>query len=104
MWGTLEKMATKALAYSTPLGMAWFFILFIFRMFVVAVVGGAVYGDEAVSYIQGSPDKRSSSRPSPSFNNISRVISNAIRHSPVVKMFASTDSRRFLTCDFGHFI
>ena len=49
MWGTLEKMATKALAYSTPLGMAWFFILFIFRMFVVAVVGGAVYGDEAVS-------------------------------------------------------
>ena len=31
-------MATKALAYSTPLGMAWFFILFIFRMFVVAVV------------------------------------------------------------------
>lgn len=59
MWGTLEKMATKALAYSTPLGMAWFFILFIFRMFVVAVVGGAVYGDEAVSYIQGLPDKRS---------------------------------------------
>ena len=44
------------------------------------------------------------SMPSPSFNNISRVISNAIRHSPVVKMFASTDSRRFLTCDFGHFI
>jgi len=50
MWGTLEKMATKALAYSTPLGMAWFFILFIFRMFVVAVVGGAVYGDEAGNF------------------------------------------------------
>ena len=51
MWGTLEKMATKALAYSTPLGMAWFFILFtsIFRMFVVTVVGGAVCGDETVS-------------------------------------------------------
>ena len=49
LWDTLEKLATNALAYSTPLGMAWFFILFIFRMFVVTVVGGAVYGDEAVS-------------------------------------------------------
>ena len=49
MWGTLEGIVKRALHYSTPLGMIWFFILFTFRAFIVTVVGGAVYGDESVS-------------------------------------------------------
>ena len=52
MWGTLEGIVKRALHYSTPLGMIWFFILFTFRAFIVTVVGGSVYGDESVSSIR----------------------------------------------------
>lgn len=52
MWGTLEGIVKRALHYSTPLGMIWFFILFTFRAFIVTVVGGAVYGDESVSFFE----------------------------------------------------
>ena len=45
----MEDMVTKALRYSTPLGYIWMFLLFTFRMFITAVVGSSVYGDESVS-------------------------------------------------------
>ena len=49
VWGTVESVIVKALHYSTPLSYAWLFLLFTFRSFIVAVVGGSVYGDESVS-------------------------------------------------------
>lgn len=51
VWSILESTVNKALHYSTPLGYMWMFLLFTFRMFITAVVGSAVYGDEVVSYI-----------------------------------------------------
>ena len=50
VWSTVEGVITKALHYSTPLSYAWLFLLFTFRSFIVAVVGGSVYGDESVSW------------------------------------------------------
>ena len=35
---------------STPLGYMWMFMLFTFRMFITAVVGGPVYGDESGNF------------------------------------------------------
>jgi hypothetical protein len=49
VWSILESTVNKALHYSTPLGYMWMFLLFTFRMFITAVVGSAVYGDEVVS-------------------------------------------------------
>ena len=49
VWGAVEGVIVKALHYSTPLSYAWLFLLFTFRSFIVAVVGGSVYGDESVS-------------------------------------------------------
>lgn len=42
----LDAYAKKILRYSTPVGNAWWTINFIFRMFVVAIIGGGIYGDE----------------------------------------------------------
>jgi len=50
MWGILEGCVKKALHYSTPLGYMWMFMLFTFRMFITAVVGGPVYGDESGNF------------------------------------------------------
>ncbi|CAG5111748.1 Oidioi.mRNA.OKI2018_I69.chr2.g6022.t1.cds [Oikopleura dioica] len=50
VWGTVESVITKALHYSTPLSYAWLFLLFTFRSFIVAVVGGSVYGDESGNF------------------------------------------------------
>lgn len=45
-YGLLDAYAKKILKYSTPVGNAWWTINFIFRMFVVAIIGGGIYGDE----------------------------------------------------------
>ena len=39
-----------SLILSTPLGYMWMFMLFTFRMFITAVVGGPVYGDESGNF------------------------------------------------------
>jgi len=50
VWGAVEGVIVKALHYSTPLSYAWLFLLFTFRSFIVAVVGGSVYGDESGNF------------------------------------------------------
>jgi len=50
VWSILESTVNKALHYSTPLGYMWMFLLFTFRMFITAVVGSAVYGDEVGAF------------------------------------------------------
>ncbi|CAK8698646.1 unnamed protein product [Clavelina lepadiformis] len=46
MWGTLEKITDQIVKYSTFFGQFWYILVFLFRLIVVATVGGAVYGDE----------------------------------------------------------
>lgn len=49
-WAMLQEAVQKALHYSTPLGYIWMFLLFTFRMFITAVVGSSVYGDESSNF------------------------------------------------------
>ena len=46
MWGVLEKAADHVSKYASIFGQMWYLIVFVFRLIVVATIGGAVYGDE----------------------------------------------------------
>ena len=87
-WAMLQEAVQKALHYSTPLGYIWMFLLFTFRMFITAVVGSSVYGDESVRLdFQSFPL---------GFNgNFCRAISSVTQINQAVKTFVSIDFRQF---------
>merc|ERR1712110_119134 len=45
-YGLMDQYAKKILKYSTPISNAWWTVNFVFRMFIVAGIGGGIYGDE----------------------------------------------------------
>lgn len=50
MWHLLEKISEQVTKYSTFLGQLWYLCVFVFRLIVVATIGGAVYGDEQSAF------------------------------------------------------
>lgn len=46
MFNVLDRVSSQISLYSTPIGQIWYLVIFIFRMFIVAVVGSTVYSDE----------------------------------------------------------
>lgn len=46
MWDLLQSIQLQVTRYSTWIGQLWYLCVFLFRLFVVVTIGGAVYGDE----------------------------------------------------------
>ena len=49
MWGVLEKASDHVSKFASIFGQMWYLLVFVFRLIVVATIGGAVYGDEQVT-------------------------------------------------------
>merc|ERR1712113_545269 len=46
IWGLLESKASFIRNYSNTIGRLWWFVQFVFRAFIVTIVGSQVFGDE----------------------------------------------------------